>query len=47
MLDLVDRGIVLFRTGGSAENAAILGANRALGFVVDEQWWTFAPASGE
>lgn len=40
VLDLLDRGVAIVRTGGSAENAAILAANRAVGFVVDEEWVT-------
>ncbi len=34
--------VTAFRTGGSAENAAILRANERLGFVVDERWVTLA-----
>ena len=32
--------VTAFRTGGAAENAAILRANERLGFVVDERWLT-------
>lgn len=40
VLELLGRGIQIIRTGGSAENRAILAANRALGFSVDEEWVT-------
>ncbi|WP_149204130.1 GNAT family N-acetyltransferase [Actinotalea subterranea] len=40
VLALVDDGVAVVRTGGSADNPAILAANRALGFVVDEEWLT-------
>lgn len=43
VLDLLDSGITAIRTGGASENAAILAANRALGFEVDEEWLTLAP----
>jgi len=43
VLDLIDSGVTVFRTGGSADNAAILAANHALGFVVDEHWVTLMP----
>ncbi|WP_454051703.1 GNAT family N-acetyltransferase [Cellulomonas sp. Marseille-Q8402] len=43
VLGLLDRGVTTVRTGGSAENAAILAANRAVGFVVDEEWLTLDP----
>ena len=35
-----DDGVAVVRTGGSADNPAILAANDALGFVVDEEWLT-------
>lgn len=40
VLALLDAGIVRFRTGGSADNAAIVAANASLGYVVDETWLT-------
>lgn len=40
VLDLLGTGVELVRTGGSARNDAILAANAALGFVVDEEWVT-------
>lgn len=43
VLALLDDGIGRFRTGGSADNAASLGANRSVGFVIDEEWVTLAP----
>ncbi|OZB89053.1 MAG: hypothetical protein B7X41_04870, partial [Microbacterium sp. 14-71-5] len=46
VLDLLGRGVTTIRTGGSADNPAILAANRAVGFVVDEQWVTLRPAGG-
>lgn len=32
-----------FRTGGSADNPAIIAANAALGYVIDEHWLTLTP----
>ena len=46
VLDLLDRGVRTIRTGGSADNPAIIAANRAVGFVVDERWVTLKPAGG-
>lgn len=43
VLDLLLDGVAVVRTGGSADNAAILAANTALGFAVDEEWLTLAP----
>lgn len=40
VLDLLESGVTTIRTGGSADNPAIIGANRLVGFVVDEQWVT-------
>lgn len=45
VLDLLLGGVTVVRTGGSADNAAILAANTGLGFVVDEEWLTLAPPS--
>ncbi|WP_043710420.1 hypothetical protein [Leifsonia aquatica] len=42
LLALDADGVRRFRTGGSAENAAILAANTALGYVRDEEWLTLA-----
>ena len=47
VLALLDHGITRIRTGGSADNAAILRANTSLGFVVDEHWVTRIPAPEE
>lgn len=44
VLALVDDGVEIFRTGGSADNTASLAANRSVGYVVDEQWVTLSPA---
>lgn len=43
VLALLGEGVERFRTGGAAENAASLAANRAVGYVVDEEWLTLAP----
>ncbi|WP_144712245.1 GNAT family N-acetyltransferase [Curtobacterium pusillum] len=43
VLALADAGTTRFRTGGSAENAAIRSANAAVGYVVDEEWVTLEP----
>jgi GNAT superfamily N-acetyltransferase len=40
LLALAADGVTAVRTGGSEDNAAILAANRTLGFVVDERWVT-------
>ncbi len=42
ILALIREGIAVFRTGGAAENAAIIAANTSLGYVIDEEWITFA-----
>ncbi|RFA20588.1 GNAT family N-acetyltransferase [Subtercola boreus] len=42
VLALVEEGYVWFRTGGSLDNPASIAANRALGYVLDEEWLTFA-----
>lgn len=42
VLTLARDGVEVFRTGGSAENAAILRANLRLGYVVDEEWLTLS-----
>lgn len=38
--------VTAFRTGGAAENTAILRANERLGFTVDERWLTLAAPPG-
>ncbi|WP_083402953.1 GNAT family N-acetyltransferase [Curtobacterium sp. MCBA15_008] len=43
VLALTAEGVTRFRTGGSADNAAILRANDALGYVRDEEWVTLVP----
>jgi hypothetical protein len=43
VLALLDDGVGVFRTGGSADNAASIAANRAVGYVIDEEWLTLAP----
>lgn len=40
LLALLSDGVDRFRTGGSADNAAILRANDAVGYVRDEEWVT-------
>jgi GNAT superfamily N-acetyltransferase len=40
VLALLDAGVLRFRTGGSADNPAIVAANATLGYVVDEGWLT-------
>lgn len=42
LLALTADGVATVRTGGSDENHAILAANAALGFEVDEHWLTLA-----
>lgn len=42
VLVLTAGGVTRFRTGGSAENTAILRANDAVGYVRDEEWLTLA-----
>lgn len=43
---LVAEGVRTFRTGGSFDNPAIIGANRRLGYVQDEEWLTLARDEG-
>lgn len=43
VLALLDEGQTTFRTGGAAENQAIILANASLGFTQDERWVTMAP----
>ncbi|MEG8034485.1 hypothetical protein QP157_03855 [Sphingomonas sp. LR61] len=42
VLVLAAEGVTRFRTGGSADNTAILRANDAVGYVRDEEWVTLA-----
>ncbi|MEV6411998.1 GNAT family N-acetyltransferase [Kribbella sp. NPDC051718] len=37
-------GVRVFGTGGAALNEASLGANLALGYVIEERWRSYAPA---
>ncbi|MBF4588694.1 GNAT family N-acetyltransferase [Curtobacterium sp. VKM Ac-1395] len=43
VLALLADGVTRFRTGGSADNAAILAANDVVGYVRDEEWVTLEP----
>jgi len=43
ILTLVDEGVEVFRTGGAAENTAIIRSNQRLGYQIDEEWLTFSP----
>lgn len=43
VLALLRDGVEVFRTGGAAENTAILAANQRLGYVIDEEWITLEP----
>jgi glycerate kinase len=36
-------GVRVFGTGGAALNDASLGANLALGYVIEERWRSYAP----
>ncbi|MCJ0700897.1 acetyltransferase [Frigoribacterium faeni] len=45
VLALSAEGVTRFRTGGSAENAGIIRANTALGYVRDEEWVTLERAA--
>jgi GNAT superfamily N-acetyltransferase len=47
LLTLDADGVRRFRTGGSADNAAIIAANTTLGYVRDEEWLTLAPPTTE
>lgn len=40
VIALLGSGVRGFRTGGSADNQAILAANTALGYLIDEEWVT-------
>ena len=43
ILTLYAEGVRVFGTGGAALNEASLGANRALGYAVEERWRSYAP----
>jgi GNAT superfamily N-acetyltransferase len=43
ILALLSEGVTVFGTGGAGVNEASLGANRALGYVLEERWRTYAP----
>lgn len=43
VLALLQDEVTVFRTGGAAENTAILVTNQRLGYVVDEEWVTLDP----
>ncbi len=45
ILALSSEAVTRFRTGGSADNAAILRANATLGYVRDEEWVTLTRGS--
>lgn len=42
VLALLRDGVEVFRTGGAAENSAILASNISLGYVLDEEWVTLS-----
>jgi hypothetical protein len=46
ILALYADGVRLFGTGGAALNDASLGANLALGYIVEERWRSYAPPAG-
>lgn len=43
ILAFLSEGIEVFGTGGAGVNEASLGANRALGYVIEERWRSYAP----
>lgn len=45
LLALASQAITRFRTGGSADNEAIIRANDALGYLRDEEWVTLERCS--
>jgi hypothetical protein len=45
VLALLDDGVESVRTGGSADNHAIMRANHAMGFTIDEHWVTLVAPS--
>lgn len=40
VLELLDDGVLRFRTGGSSENVGSIAANERIGYVLDEAWVT-------
>lgn len=47
ILALLAEGVRVFGTGGADQNDASLGANLALGYVVEERWRSYAPPPAE
>jgi GNAT superfamily N-acetyltransferase len=45
ILAFLAEGFEVFGTGGAGVNEASLGANRALGYVLEERWRSYAPPS--
>jgi GNAT superfamily N-acetyltransferase len=45
ILALAEDGVRLFGTGGAAVNEASLGANRALGYAIEERWRSYHRAT--
>ena len=45
VLELTSDGVERFRTGGSADNEAVLRANDAVGYLRDEEWVTLERAA--
>jgi GNAT superfamily N-acetyltransferase len=43
ILALYAEGVRVFGTGGAALNAGSIGANEALGYVLEERWRSYAP----
>ena len=43
VLAFLETGSTVFGTGGAGQNDASLGANRALGYVIEERWRSYAP----
>ena len=43
ILAFLGDGVQVFGTGGAGVNEASLGANRALGYVLEERWRSYAP----
>jgi GNAT superfamily N-acetyltransferase len=43
ILALVEDGVRVFGTGGAAVNESSLGANRALGYIIEERWRSYEP----
>lgn len=43
VLAFLETGSTVFGTGGAGQNDASLGANQALGYVIEERWRSYAP----